>query len=202
MPSSSRSNVQARRWHPRKHTLVWAWIVGSCVAALIATYVMFVEPPPPRRIVIASGSTNGAYYRFARKYAEELRKTGISVEVRETAGSVENLALLGQDGSGVGLAILQSGVASASDIEKFYALGSLYHEPLWVFYRSDAPVERLSQLAGKHLGVGPNGSGTHAIAIKLLALNGLIDSESGGANSQRGDRRGRCRQRGESLDQR
>ena len=70
------------------------------------------------------------------------------------------------------------------DVEKFYALGSLYHEPLWVFYRSDAPIERLSQLAGKRIGVGPKGSGTHAIAIKLLALNGLIDSESGGGNSR------------------
>jgi uncharacterized protein len=184
VPSSSAIIASPRRRSGRrKAMLVWAWIVGFCLAALIATYVMFVELPPPHQIVIASGSQNGAYYRFARKYAEELKKDGISVEVRETAGSVENLRLLTQDGSGVGLAIVQSGVATASEIEKLCALGSLYHEPLWVFYRSEAPIERLSQLAGKRLGVGPKGSGTNAIALKLLALNGLLGLESARENS-------------------
>ena len=104
MPSSSRPIVVPPR--PRsqgKHALAaWVWILGFCLAALIATYVMFVEPPPPRKIVIASGSRNGAYFRYAQKYAEELQKEGLSVEVRETAGSVENLRLLGQDRLGRG----------------------------------------------------------------------------------------------------
>ena len=92
---------------------IWVWIIGFSVAALVATYVMFVEPPPPRTIVIASGSPNGAYYRYAQQYAHELQKEHFTVEVRETAGSVENLQLLGQQGSGVTVAIVQSGVASA-----------------------------------------------------------------------------------------
>ncbi len=116
---------------------------------------MFVEPPPPRKIVIASGGRNGAYFRFAQKYAEELQEEGLSVEVRETAGSVENLRLLGQEDSGVAVAIVQSGVASPEEVQHFYALGSLYHEPLWVFYRGDTPLLRLSQLVGKRIGVGP-----------------------------------------------
>ena len=167
----------------RKQALaVWVWILGICLAALIATYMMFVEPPPPRKIVIASGGRNGAYFRYARKYAEELQKEGLTVEVRETAGSVENLRLLGQDGSGVALAIVQSGVASPEQVQHFYALGSLYREPLWVFYRGDKRLERLSQLAGKRIGVGPTGSGTYAIAMQLLAANGLIESKSSREN--------------------
>jgi TRAP transporter TAXI family solute receptor len=138
---------------------------------------MFVEPPPPHRIIIATGSRTGAYFRFAQRYSEQLRKDGVVVKVRETAGSVENLKLLGQDDSGVGVAIVQSGVASADETQRFTALGSLYHEPLWVFYRGEKPVERLSQLTGKRIGIGPVGSGTRAIAMKLLAANGLIESE-------------------------
>ena len=138
--------------------------------------MMFVEPPPPRKIVIASGGQNGAYFRYAQEYAEELQKEGLSVEVRETAGSVENLRLLGEEGSGVAVAIVQSGVASPEELQQFDALGSLYHEPLWVFYRGDKRLDRLSQLAGKRIGVGPPGSGTHAIAMQLLAANGLIES--------------------------
>ena len=163
---------------------VWAWILGLCLAALIATYMLFVEPPPPHKIVIATGAQNGAYFRYAQKYAEELQKEGLSVEVRETAGSVENLRLLGQEGSGVSIAIVQSGVASPDDREHFYALGSMYREPLWVFYRGDKPLERLSQLVGKRIGIGPLGSGTHAIARQLLAVNGLAESNSPKENSR------------------
>jgi uncharacterized protein len=169
----------------RKRVLaVWVWIVGFCLAAMVATYVMFVEPPPPRKIVIASGAPNGAYYRYARKYAEELQKEGLTVEVRETAGSVENLRLLGEEGSGVSVAIVQSGVASPEEVPRFHALGSLYREPLWVFYRGDKRLDRLSQLAGKRIGVGPTGSGTYAIAMRMLAVNGLVESGSSGGNSR------------------
>ena len=159
------------------------WIIGFSLAALGATYLMFVEPPPPRKFVIASGARNGAYFHHAEQYAAELQKDHITVEVRETAGSVENLRLLGQDGSGVMAAIVQSGVGAPQDIEHFYALGSLYREPLWVFYRGQEKLERLSQLVGKRIGVGPPGSGTYAIAMRLLAENGVVaPAQSQGAS--------------------
>jgi TRAP transporter TAXI family solute receptor len=173
-----------RRSQGKQAIAVWVWILGSCLAALIATYVMFVEPPPPHKIVIASGAQNGAYFRHAREYAEDLQKEGLSVEVRETAGTVENLRLLGQEGSGVAVAIVQGGVASPEEVQQLYALGSLYREPLWVFYRGDKRLERLSQVAGKRIGVGPAGSGTYAIAMRLLAANGLIDSRSSEGNGR------------------
>ena len=186
MSSGSRpAKTTPRPRRQGKHALaVWVWIGSFSVAALIATYMLFVEPPPPRRIIIASGGRNGAYYHFAQKYAEELRKDGLSVEVRETAGSVENLRLLGQEGSGVAVAIVQSGVASPAELERFHALGSLYREPLWVFYRGDKRLERLSQLVGKRIGVGPADSGTYAIATQLIAANGLLESRSTKENSR------------------
>src|SRR5262249_49982548 len=119
--------VPPRHRSDAKHALaVWLWILGFCLAALIATYLMFVEPPPPRKIIMASGAHDGAYFHFAQKYAEELKKEGLAVEVRETAGSVQNLRLLEQNDSGVSVAIVQSGVASPDEVERFYALGSLY----------------------------------------------------------------------------
>jgi TRAP transporter TAXI family solute receptor len=184
--SSSRPTVAPPKPRsPRKRArVVWVWILAFCAASLIATYVMFVEPPPPRKIVIASGARNGAYYRYAERYAEELQKEGLTVEVRETAGSVENLRLLGQHNSDVAVAIVQSGVASPEEVPHFYALGSLYREPLWVFYRGDKRIERLGQLEGKRIGVGPTGSGTYPIAMRLLTVNGLIDPKTDSQSSQ------------------
>jgi uncharacterized protein len=167
-----------RRRHGKRTLAAWVWIVGFCLAALVATYVMFVEPPPPHTIVIASGGQTGAYFHYAQKYAEELQEERLTVLVRETAGSVENLRLLEDAGSGVDVAIVQSGVASPGEIQRFNALGSLYREPLWIFYRGEKRLERLSQLDGKRIGVGPTGSGTRAIAMRLLAANGLIESRS------------------------
>ena len=135
------------------------------------------------------------------------RRSTFQSRLRETAGSVENLRLLGDAGSGVSVAIVQSGVASPEDVQHFYALGSLYREPLWVFYRGETRLERLSQLAGKRIGVGPAGSGTYAIATRLLAANGLVDPKSwegiastslvGGAGRDRccGPAEGRSRRR-------
>lgn len=157
---------------------VWGMILLFCAAALVGTYLLFVKAPPPNKIVIATGGKAGAYYQFAQKYADELRKQGLTLEVRETAGSVENLQLLEDEASGVSVAIVQSGVAGPEDHDRLQALGSLYREPLWVFYRGAQPIDRLNQLAGKRIGVGPPGSGTNAVAVRLLAANGLAAADS------------------------
>ena len=153
----------------------WTWVAvfGICLAGLLATFVLFVEAPPPSRIVIATGREDGAYYRFAQQYADLLKKTGITLEVRTTKGSVENLSLLLDENSGVSVALVQSGIADPAASSSLQALGSLYREPLWVFYRGTDEIDRLTQLKGKRLAVGPEGSGTRGIALQLLKANDI-----------------------------
>lgn len=153
----------------------WTWVAvfGICLAGLLATFVLFVEAPPPSRIVIATGREDGAYYRFAQQYADLLKKTGITLEVRTTKGSVENLSLLLDENSGVSVALVQSGIADPAASSSLQALGSLYREPLWVFYRGTDEIDRLTQLKGKRLAVGPEGSGTRSIALQLLKANDI-----------------------------
>ena len=79
------SSGRSRRCQRTRALTVWVSIFGLSLAALIATYMFFVEPPPPRKIVIATGAQNGAYFRYAQRYAEDLHKHGLSVEVRETS---------------------------------------------------------------------------------------------------------------------
>lgn len=54
-----------------------------------------------------------------------------------------------------------------------FSLGSVFHEPLALFYRSGKPISLISQLAGKRLAIGPEGSGTRAVAMTLLKANGI-----------------------------
>jgi hypothetical protein len=52
------------------------------------------------------------------------------------------------------------------------SIASLYLEPVWVFYRGEEAAN-VAHLSGRRLAVGPPGSGTRAIAVKLLAANGI-----------------------------
>lgn len=157
----------------RSQWLVWCSITALCLAGLVGTYFLFVEAPPPRRIVIASGSKDGAYYRFAEQYAKALKEAGITLEVRQTQGSVENLKLLQDESSDVYLALIQTGIVDPENTGSLEALCSLYREPLWIFYSGDETLDRLTQLAGKRVAIGTEGSGTRAVAMQLLNANGF-----------------------------
>ena len=156
--------------HPQ---MAWGCVGVLSLLGLVGTYMLFVEPPPPKRLVIATGSPDGAYYQFAQKYAALLKREGLTLDVRPTQGSVDNLQLLRDDQTGVGAALVQSGVADENAAKSLRSLGSLYREPLWIFYRGSEDVDRLSQFAGKRIAVGPPGSGTRAMALPLLNANGV-----------------------------
>ena len=154
----------------------------AVVVVLTVVALRFVGPPCPKRLVIATGSAEGAYYAYAQRYAEILARDGITLEVRQTAGSIENLALLRDGDSDVSVAIVQGGAEAPGDEQTCASLASLYLEPVWIFYRGDSGLDQLADLRGATVAVGPEGSGTRALAIKLLESNGLLDGRSGEAH--------------------
>jgi TRAP transporter TAXI family solute receptor len=161
--------------------LRWAWreqlaVVGPAAVLAVAAFVValqWVGAPPPDRIVIATGRADGAYHAFARKYQQRLEREHISLEVRETSGSVENIRLLEDPASGVDVAFVQGGTGRAAQTDRLVSLASLYYEPLWVFSRRPSDPADLHALRGRRLAVGPEGSGTRAVALTLLAANGI-----------------------------
>jgi TRAP-type uncharacterized transport system substrate-binding protein len=68
-------------------------VVLAILAFIVAFY--FVDPFPPRRISIGCGPPEGANFIYAQAYQKILAKEGIALILRNTAGSVENLKLLG-----------------------------------------------------------------------------------------------------------
>lgn len=153
---------------------------GPAIVITLLGFVIawqFVNPAPPTTITIATGHEDGAYYLFAQRYRELLADEGIELLIRSTAGSVENIHLLEDPSAGIDLAFVQGGTGDHATSDGITALGSLYHEPLWVFYRGTSPLSRLTGLQDKRIAAGTAGSGTYAIARTLLAAN-QIDTGS------------------------
>ena len=145
---------------------------GSAALLTLIGFVVawqFVNPAPPRTLVIATGQQDGAYYLFAEHYRQQLAVDGIELEIRTSSGSIDNLELL--KNKAVDLAFVQGGTGSSADTDILSSLGSLYYEPLWVFYRGEQTLTRINQLQDKRIAIGEPGSGTHAIAELLLADN-------------------------------
>ncbi len=172
---------------PRARGAGW-WTSGVLIALMLLSAWLiwrWLDPLPERRLVIAGGPERGAYEQFAKRYLPPLKAQGVAVEVRRTQGSAENLALL-RAGS-VDAAFVQGGVDSAPlgpDGERddsLVSLGSVAHEPLWVFYREDSarrlapgklPVD-LAALRGWRINIGPPGAGTGPLFRQLAEANRL-----------------------------
>jgi len=151
-------------------------IFGPAILITLAGFIVayqFVEPAPPRKISIGTGDPSGAYYAFAQRYRETLAREGITLEIRNTAGSAENIKLLEAKEGGVDIAFVQGGIGDPAAQPGLRSLCSLYFEPLWVFYHRSLQVRRLPDLRGKRIAVGLEESGVNAIAKKLLAANGI-----------------------------
>ena len=154
--------------------------------ALLALAYWVLDPTPPKRVVLATGQDQGAYAEFGKRYAAYLKLHGIRVELRATQGAAENLALLRDAESNVDLAFVQGGADVERDFddvanEGLMALGSLFHEPVWLFYREDsarrllksATLGTLAQLPGWKVNIGAPGSGTPLLMQRLLEANGV-----------------------------
>ena len=133
----------------------------------------FVDPAPPNQITIACGTKEGANFLFAKAYQKIMAKEGVKLNIRTTAGSVENLELLQAESDGVEVAFVQGGLSSSVKKVNIESLGSLFFEPMWTFHRTDLAIARTSDLKGMRLAVGEEGSGTKILTMHLLQLNGI-----------------------------
>ncbi len=156
----------------REKLIIFCPAVVLAILAFVVAYY-FVDPFPPRRISIGCGPPESATFKFAQAYQEILSKEGISLELRNTAGSAENLKLLGAASGGVDVAFVQGSMKSLVPKTDLVSLGSLFFEPLWIFHRNDLALRRIPDLKGLRLAVGKEGGGTKILTMRLLELNGV-----------------------------
>lgn len=139
------------------------------VVAIIVVALRFVDPPPPKEIRFAAGAQGSFYAAAAGHYRDELAREKIQTRILETQGSVENLRLLAQGQADV--ALVQGGLTSETAAPGLVALAGVSYEPVWVLVRAAIRANSLAELRGRRIAIGPEGSGTRALAQQLLAAN-------------------------------
>lgn len=148
---------------------------------LVAAY-WWLDPQPPRQVRLATGPAGSPYASFGEGYAKALARERIQVELIASEGALDDLAHLRAGTADVGF--VRGGMAdSVADTEAgIVSLGSLFYEPIWIFYRRDLGIarrqpggelQRLAHLRGLRVNVDQDGSGVPQIVEKLLALNQL-----------------------------
>ena len=148
---------------------------------LLTLAYWWLDPNPPKHVTLATGPAQSAYAEFGTRYAKALALNGIEVRLVPSEGSSANLQLL-REGK-VDLGFVQGGsdenpLNAESGIE---SLGSLFVEPLWLFYKTQAAIDATTndtltsfgQLKTLRINVGTKGSGVPALMEKLFDVNRL-----------------------------
>lgn len=161
-------------------TSKYRWpLIGIAVAIVVLTAISyFLLQPTPHKLVMSVGNGSGIYRGFAVQYAAALAKKGITLELHSSSGAVENYQRLKDASSIYDVALIQSGIGDAKAAPHLALLAAVSYEPLWLFYRGEKSIDKLSQLTGMKVGIGIPGSGLHRLTLDLLAASGSTATNS------------------------
>jgi TRAP-type uncharacterized transport system substrate-binding protein len=161
--------------------LISAGPVAALAIGLLVLAYLWLDPAPPRTVRLATGPAQSAYDEFGKRYKAALARNGIEVVLVPSGGSTANERLLRDNKAD--LAFVQGGTSgregSAEVLEGLQSLGSLFVEPVWLFYREEAARRKsrggtltsLTQLEGLRLNAGSRGSGVPRLMRRLFEAN-------------------------------
>lgn len=163
-------------------------LLGGVLACATWVVGQFVNPSPAGRIVMATGSSAGAYHTLAMTWRSDLARNGVELELRQSAEGFTTLRALLNGNSGLQAGFIKGGLAGSlqgrlasekakdwheRELDKLRSIGRMMYEPIWVFSRATLQIENLRDLKDKRILVGLRQSGSRRIANQLLRANGV-----------------------------
>ena len=134
---------------------------------LLAAELFIFATLPPRTVTMATGAAGGANHELGLRYRDILARSGVRLRLVNTTGSLDNLARLRDRRSGVQVGLIQGGTTTKDESPQVESLGTVFFEPLWVFYRSEIG-RGIEAFRGRRVSIGPEGSGGRALALEIL----------------------------------
>ncbi|MBE0598588.1 MAG: TAXI family TRAP transporter solute-binding subunit [Desulfuromonadales bacterium] len=137
------------------------------------------------RLAFSGGPEGGTFQYFSNGISTRLSKNLPDVEVSNmaSAGSVENLRRVNSGDADFGITysgdlfLARNGMLpqDAKKYENTLVLGYLYGAPAHLVVLANAGINKVEDLAGKKVGIGPAGSGAAASAQRYFTKVGLWD---------------------------
>ncbi|HEY7238810.1 MAG TPA: TAXI family TRAP transporter solute-binding subunit, partial [Burkholderiales bacterium] len=165
-----RFRISTVSWRDAAMTLVPFFLL---LIVVLWVTLRFVNPAPPTTIVMTSGAEGSMFQVNAGRYAKILARQGVTLKILPSQGSLENLKRLSDPGFKVDVGFVQGGIASLGDANNLVSLGSVFYVPVLLFYKAPQPIKLLSELDGKRIAIGREGSGARVLAEALLKANGI-----------------------------
>src|SRR5205085_5314071 len=105
-----------------------------------------------------------------------LTRHGVELEIRNSAGAVEDLDLLRNPVSGVQAALTTFGFTQAADADTLYSLGGVFDAAIEIFYRNPEPIALFAQFRGKRLSIGMPGTALRWLMLEVLKASDAMDA--------------------------
>jgi uncharacterized protein len=165
-------------WSGRAHLAAVVLLAVAIVLAVLYGVYRLADPLPPRHLVIAAGIAGSGYDNYAKRYAAILARDGVELEIRNSAGAVEDLDLLRDGGSGVQAALTTLGFTQTGDAQHLASLGGVFDAVVFVFYRNAETVTQFAQLRGKRLAIGTVGTSIRPLILQVLQASDAVDAST------------------------
>ena len=146
-------------------------ILASVLFVALISIIIAYHFKAPDNLIMTTGFESGSYANYGERYRQILAREKIHLKLLPSSGSVENLKRLNEESFHVDAGFVQDGTSSPSEVKSLVSLGAIGYTPLWVFYRSEETFNDLSELKGKRVAIGPEGSGVRKFAIDLLKVS-------------------------------
>ena len=148
------------------------------IALTLAFSLIVLKPAAPKEITLLTGLEGSNDHELGMDLAASLEEEGLHVNVQSTSGGTENLHLLiaGADNT-VALvpSSLEKVLSESKDTSQLVSLGSVTFQPLWLFYRNDLHIQRVSDLAGHKVALGHEKSAVGYASRFLLDINRIAN---------------------------
>lgn len=155
-------------------------LVGALAAALAPVAAACASEFAAVRLVIATGGPTGVYIQLGRSLArvwQQRLRLRTDPDVRQTAGSVENLAMLADGRADVVISQIDTAAeayrADPGGPRSPRALARIYDDALHVVVPADSPIRTITDLRGQRVSIGGRDSGVEVIARRVLEAAGL-----------------------------
>jgi len=150
----------------RNPKLVAVLAIGFVV--LTAVFLILGLRTPSYDLSISAGAAEGRRHQLAEQLRDECARRGVRLSLEETHGSEEALAEVGK--GDLDVALIQGGLEAPRSVRE---VAPLMLEMLHLLVHPEVPIFKLEDLRVRRVNLSARNSGTHTLAVAILALAGL-----------------------------